>query len=121
MWNTVGEDRVNSSPYDPANYSENQWKDAFHILKTTNQYVLEYFGDLAILNCAHSIKKDINIPWQIENASADGSINVIYVNALDLSNVRDTNIPLVKAHNGNYFESLIPVSDKVIEQTIDLV
>lgn len=33
----------------------------------------------------------------------------------------DTNIPLVLAHNGNHFESLLPVSDKDIEQTINLV
>lgn len=58
VWNTVGEDEVKSTPYYPAKYSEQQWKDAFHILKTTNQYDSEYFGDLAILNCAHSIKKN---------------------------------------------------------------
>lgn len=73
VWNSVGEDEVKSTPYYPAKYSEQQWKDAFHILKT-NQYHLEYFGDLAILNCAHSIKKDIliiNTPWHMRNSSAE--------------------------------------------------
>ena len=57
----------------------------------------------------------------MENGSADGTINVIYANALDSSNGRHTNISLVLAQNGNHFERLIPVSDKDIEQTIDSV
>lgn len=95
VWNTVGEDKVKSTPYYPAKYSQQEWKDAFHILKTTNQYDLEYFGDLVILYHVHSIKKDIliiNTPWKMENASADGPITVVYANTLDSSNVRDTNI-----------------------------
>ena len=58
-WNEKGEVASKKSAYYTDTYTDKEWKDAWFILQSTNQYDLPYFGDMAILSCAHSLKKDI--------------------------------------------------------------
>ena len=124
LWNMEGEEKVKNSSYYPFMYSEEEWIEAWKKLQTSKYYDLEYFGDLAIISCAHSLKKNIlimNTPWQINNAFAHDLISVISANGFDLTNKNDTEVPIVLAYDGNHFESLIPVSFEDIEKTVDLV
>ena len=54
-----GEERVKNSSYYPCIYTEEEWERAWNKLQTSNEYDLEYFGDLAIISCAQSLRKDI--------------------------------------------------------------
>ncbi|KAG5847477.1 hypothetical protein ANANG_G00126470, partial [Anguilla anguilla] len=124
VWNTVGEQKIKASPYYPNIYTEQQWREAWQTLQTTNQYDLDYFGDMAILSCAHTTKKDIlvfNTPWKTTTAQPHSPIYVISADAIDPANARDTDVPLVLAYNGHHFESLIPVSNVDVNKTIVLV
>ena len=79
---------------------------------------------MAILSCAHSLRKDIliiNTPWKIENASAHGPVNVVYSNCMDKRNTKSNKFPIVLAYNGNHFESLIPTSQNEAHKTVQLV
>ncbi|XP_035292059.1 uncharacterized protein LOC118237448 isoform X1 [Anguilla anguilla] len=124
VWNTVDEQKIKASPYYPNIYTEQKWREAWQTLQTTNQYDLDYFGDMAILSCAHTTKKDIlvfNTPWKTTNAQPHSPIYVISADAIDPANARDTHVPLVLAYNGHHFESLIPVSNVDVDKTIVLV
>ena len=124
MWNTEGEDKVKWSQYYPANLTDEQWREGWHKLQTSNTYDLPYIGDLAIVACAHSLKKDIlvfNTPWQINDGFATDPISVVSPNQFDPSNERDTEIPIVLLYDGGHFESSIPVSKEDVQRTIDLV
>ena len=60
--------------------TEKEWENAWTTLQETNQYDIEYFGEMAILSCVHSLRKDIliiNTPCEVGNASAHGPINVV--------------------------------------------
>jgi hypothetical protein len=123
IWNIEGENKVKQSVWYPYKYTEEEWKAAWKILQDTNQYDIEYFGNMAILSCALSLKKDIliiNTPWKKTNASAHGPVNVVYADGMDSTNKKSTNIPLVLAYNGDHFESLIP-ADKDVAKTVQLV
>ena len=124
MWNREGEDKVKWSQYYPANLTDEQWREGWHKLQTSNTYDLPYIGDLAIVACAHSLKKDIlvfNTPWQINDGFATDPISVVSPNEFDPSNKRDTEIPIVLLYDGGHFESSIPVSEEDVQETIDLV
>ena len=124
MWNTEGEDKVKWSQYYPANLTDEQWREGWHKLQTSNTYDLPYIGDLAIVACAHSLKKDIlvfNTPWQINDGFATDPISVVSPNQFDPSNKRDTEIPIVLLYDGGHFESSIPVSEEDVQETINLV
>ena len=124
IWNQEGQEKIIHSDYYPYIYTPEQWEAAFEDLKNKNVYDIEYFGNLAILNIAHSLKKDIliiNTPWKKTNASAHGPINEVYANGIDASNKKRTKTPIVLAYNGDHFESLIPSSDEDIEKTAQLV
>ncbi|XP_035278175.1 uncharacterized protein LOC118229836 [Anguilla anguilla] len=49
VWNTVGEQKIKASPYYPSIYTEQQWREAWQTLQTTNQYDLDYFGDVSLV------------------------------------------------------------------------
>ena len=124
VWNREGEDKVKWSQYYPANLTDEQWREGWHKLQTSNTYDLPYIGDLAIVACAHSLKKDIlvfNTPWQINDGFATDPISVVSPNQFDPSNERDTEIPIVLLYDGGHFESSIPVSEEDVQETIDLV
>ena len=57
VWNTEGETKVKQSAYYPGQYSEGEWDNAWFKLKYTSVWDLDYFGDLVIISCAHSLKK----------------------------------------------------------------
>ena len=124
VWNSEGEDKVKWSHYYPANLTDEQWREGWHKLQTSNTYDLPYIGDLAIVACAHSLKKDIlvfNTPWQINDEFATDPIFVVSPNEFDPSNERDTEIPIVLLYNGVHFESSIPASEEDVQETIELV
>ena len=124
IWNKKGEVAVKQSPWYPSIYSAEQWKRAWFTLQNTNQYDLEYFGNMTILSCAHSLKKDIlviNTPWKMTNASAHGPINVVSSNAFVATNERNTDVPIVLAYDGDHFESLIPITSDDVQTTVRLV
>ena len=102
VWNMEGEKKSRANFYN-GNYTEDQWKENWGILQTTNTYELDYFGDLAIHACAHSLKKDIlliNTPWQTQNAFANEPINVIPSDTFDPSNQKNNDVP-----QQNYFHT----------------
>ena len=119
-----GENKVKQSAYYPGKYSEAEWENAWLKLQTTNEWDLDYFGDLVIISCAHSLRKDIlviNTPWRMASgATAHGPINVALSDALVSTNKASTEIPIVLAYDGQHFESLIPTSNEDIEKTIKL-
>ena len=101
VWNMEGEDKVKQSPYYPNKYSEAEWENAWSKLQTTDEWDLDYFGDLVILSIAHSLKKDIlviNTPWKMgSGAAAHGPINVASSDAFVTTNKASTEIPIVIA------------------------
>jgi len=124
-WNKEGEIKVKyTDKYYPGNYSEEEWKQAWEKLQNTNVYDLDYFGDMAIISCATSLKKDIlviNTPWKMHKAFAHDPVSVISANQFDPSNQKSTDVPIVLAYNGNHFESLIPSSEEDVLKTVELV
>ena len=124
-WLQEGEMKIREGKvFYPNIYSDEQWDSAWETLQTTNQYDIEYFGEMAILSCAHSLRKDIliiNTPWKMRNASAHGPINVVSSNTIVPTNTRSTEIPLVLAYDGTHFESLIPDTEEAVQKTVQLV
>ena len=125
IWLEEGEEKIKQQEiYYPYIYSEKEWENAWKTLQTTNQYDIEYFGEMAILSCAHSLRKDIliiNTPWQVGNASAHGPINVVSSDSIVSTNNRSTDFPIILAYNGTHFESLIPFSEEDAQKTVQLV
>ena len=94
VWNLEGEAKVKQSAYYPGKYSEAEWENAWLKLQTTNEWDLDYFGDMVIVSCAHSLRKDIlviNTPWKMESgAAAHGRINVALSDAFVSTNKAST-------------------------------
>ena len=120
VWNREGEMKVKLSNYYPANYTEEEWRSAWEQIQTSNVWDLDYFGDMAIISCAHSLRKDVLI-FNTNHAFANEPISVISADQFDPTNQRDTEVPVVLASNGNHFESLIPKTIEDIQKTVKLV
>ena len=123
-WNTLGEAKARNSAYYLTKYSKGEeWENAWKKLRDSNVWDLEYFGNLAIISCAHSLKKDIlvfNTPWKTNEAQAHDPVSVISADQFDPTNKKNNEIPIVLAYNGTHFESLIPAEED-IDKTVDLV
>ena len=76
------------------------------------QHHAEYFGDLKIVALAHLIRKNIIV---INTDSTSSPVRVVFGDRFcwhcPLTEL-DSEYPVILAHNGTHFESLVPVTDR---------
>ena len=84
-------------------------------------YEREFFGDMMIAGIACGVRKVILIFHTNEDISNTGHDPIAVIDPRDYGGFVDTEIPVVVAYNLVHYESLHPVSEDDINETVKLV
>ena len=119
VWNTDMMNRILDEriPWNPG-MTRSEIVRGFQELMNSGVYERSYFGDMMIAGIACGVKKRILIFNTNENTGHDP---IAVVDPTHYGGETDSEIPVVVAYNLVHYESLHPVGEKDIEETIKLV
>ena len=103
-------------PWNPG-YTKQEIRDGFKEISEAGVYERSYFGDMMLAGIACGVRKRILI-FNTHKRTIHDPISV--VDPRDYSGDLDSEIPVVVAYNMVHFESLHPVDEKDIQETVKL-
>ena len=121
IWNVDLMNKIldNRIPWNPG-MTRAEISEGFHELIVSGVYERSYFGDMMMAGIACGVHQRILIFNTNENITATGHDPISVVDPRDYGGDIDTEIPVVVAYNLVHYESLHPVDDKDIEETVKL-
>ena len=93
----------------------------FQELMVSGVYEREFFGDMMMAGVACGVRKIILIFHTNEDISNTGHDPIAVIDPRDYGGIIDSEIPVVIAYNLVHYESLHPVSEDDINETVKLV
>ena len=108
-----------SSDWNPG-LTEKQIIDGFTTMMDSGVYEVEFFGDIFMPGIACGIRNRILIFNTNENIVRTGHNPIAVIDPTNYGGLLDDNTPVVVAYNLVHYESLHPVNQKDIEETIKL-
>ena len=106
-------------PWNPGMTSQ-EIKDGFQEIMVSGVYERKFFGDMMLPGIACGIKKRILIFNTNVNITTTGHDPISVVDPRDYGGDINTDIPVVVAYNLVHFESLHPVDESDIQETVRL-
>ena len=117
LWVTDMKNRTSNDPTWKI-LPDKEWEAGWNEMLISGVYERAIFGDLMLFGIACGLRKTL----LIFNTSLDSPHDPIYVGDPRKFGVEpDTEIPLILAYNLSHYESLLPKTNKDIEETIQLV
>ena len=121
IWTTDMMNRTldTTSSWNPG-YTAEQIFNGFNMMMESGVYEEPFFGDMMMAGIACGVRKKILIFSTNENIVSTGHDPIAIVNPKDYGGQVDDDTPVVVAYNLMHYESLHPVDENDIEETIKL-
>ena len=121
IWNIDLMNKIldNKIPWNPG-MTRQEIQDGFQEIMESGVYERQFFGDMMMVGIACGIRKRILIFHTNESITTTGHDPISVVDPRDYGGDVDSEIPVVLAYNLVHFESLHPVDEFDIQETINL-
>ena len=106
-------------PWNPG-MTRQEIQDGFQEIMESGVYERQFFGDMMMVGIACGVRKRILIFNTNENITTTGHDPISVIDPRDYGGDVDSEIPVVLAYNLVHFESLHPVDELDIQETINL-
>ena len=116
LWITDAENLLFNGPFNPG-YSYSEWHAGFERLKESNVYEVDFFGDMVIPAIACGTRKDLLIFNTNVNTPRTP---VTLISPSEFGVEPNSRIPIVLAYDLAHYESLHPLDDDSVQQSIAL-